>query len=111
MAIDVVELLKCVHDFARDQAKRSELSLDLTFRDEGEKPEKDSIAPHPSRRLVVALASCEYHVRSAARLRKQVRDLFRGILQVAVHHHDPLPTALREAGGDRPMLAEIPTES
>jgi len=51
-----------------------------------------------------------YHVVALARPGVEPRDLLGPVLQVAVHHHHPVPVAVVESRGDAVVLAEIAAE-
>ena len=64
----------------------------------------------PRERIATLLLPARHEVESLVELREQPRNLGRIVLLVAVDRHDRRPGRLREAGGERCGLAEVPAQ-
>ena len=54
------------------------------------------------------IAARENNIEAFLRFVVQVDDLFREVLEIAIHHHDPPPCREFQAGGDGTDLTEVP---
>jgi hypothetical protein len=107
VAVLVAHLQEAVHDLPRDDAEGAVLAVNPGA-GEHLKPfevQRGEPLADPPGRLIGATA--EDDVVAFECFRVQARDVLRWVLQIAVHDDDPIPTRVRQTGGDGGVLSEV----